>query len=198
MHFSFGVLSFSNSVFFYLWRTAQMADSMSLDDLYSDNVDPSITLKDVQTLGFGKKFPNKKGFAYAFYAWEQFPLSATLASAINAKKAYKQSRLACENSVRKYGTLVYDFIDEIDGVVIKAINSEHDGSLKANIPSCIFDSNWVYCDRLWSGPKQFVVNSKEEAIQAARAVLEVANRSDTQMGPCKTLLFGRNNCYCMA
>jgi hypothetical protein len=170
--------------------------TMNASDIASSDVDPTITIEDLKSQKSGMTFPNKQGFAYAYYALQQFPESVTVDEAVTAKKNYVAPKLTRYEIAHRKRKQVCDFITSIDGIDIVNHNTVRTGRTLTVIHSNEFRKDWSHqgaTNRV--GHVEFVVSSKKEATKAAKSILRAIKRMPPLKHPVKRLSFSYTDVF---
>jgi hypothetical protein len=120
------------SFIFLLIIYPHMTNSNPEVDLYSDKIDPIVTIEYLETLEVGCLFPKVQGVATACYAHQRFPM-LSLEEAVQKyieERNYQRDHLP-PPPVKVMR--VYDYVTKVDGVRIVDWDNDRDGRCVAKV-----------------------------------------------------------------
>lgn len=149
---------------------------MSDVDLYSHDIDPTVTIEFLEGLGLGCRFPEIRGVATAFYAHQRFsklPLQEAVAKYIEEEE--ERARNPPPQPVRVPSS-VPEFIKEFDGVRCVDWDDDREGRLVCTLETKSNDDNWKHHPWNLQTDLKFTVGSVAQAKKVARHVLRIARK----------------------
>ena len=143
---------------------------MSTVNLYSHEIDSSITIELLKSIKVGDTFPKIQGVATASYANSRYPELPLHEAIKKYVEDIEASRIARANApiVPHVKVSAFEYVDYVDGVIVDDWDMCRAGRLISTVGEKKSDCR--ICIN-----KKFTVSSKEEAIELVRAIIEALN-----------------------